>query len=280
MTGTRSVRTIFRKSIVFAALLVIVFFIDLPFLAEIGNSLKGSSEILANPGMLPRRASLENYLYVVVRSNFVLQLWNSLQDAGISTLLCVVFASLGGYVVSRFRARGFSIFSLSVQVLIFFPYLMMLIPMFLFFKTIGVVDTPLSVIIAYLALNLPISIWLQKAFFDSIPRELEESAMVDGCGHVRAFVAIVIPLSLPGIATVGILSFVRSWNDYLIASVFLHESSVMTLTLGVQQFQQQNYVNWGALAAASILAMTPTLIFLLFAQKYLIQGLTSGAVKG
>jgi multiple sugar transport system permease protein len=268
------------KVVSFVLLLIAVFLIDLPFIAQIGNSLKGSSEILANPGLLPRALSLENYAYVLTRSQFGLQLVNSLVNSGAATLFTIVFASLGGYVVSRFQGKVFTAYAVSLQVLIFFPFIMMLIPMFMLFKTLRLLNTPYSVIIAYVALNLPVSIWLQKAFFDSIPKELEESAMVDGCGHLRALFDIVVPLSLPGVATVAIFSFVRAWNDFMLASVFLRDTEVMTLTLGLQQFSEQNYVNWGGLAAASTLAMLPTLVFMLAAQKYLIQGLTAGAVKG
>jgi len=129
-------------------------------------------------------------------------------------------------------------------------------------------------------MNLAFSIWMLKGFFDTLPQELEQAAMVDGCTRFGAWLRIVIPISLPGIGTVAIFTFINSWNEYTLASIFLRRDEVQTMTVGLQKFVLQFSSDWPLLMSASAMATLPTIIFLIFAQKLLIQGMTAGAVKG
>ena len=150
----------------------------------------------------------------------------------------------------------------------------------LIFKTLGLVDNQLSVIICYISINLPFATWMLKGFFDDISIDIEEAAFIDGLGPAQSFLKIVLPLSLPGIATVAIFTFNNCWNEYMLASVFLRSNELQTMTIGLQMFQVQNNADWSTMMAASTIALIPSLIFLLFMQKYMVQGLTAGAVKG
>ena len=161
-----------------------------------------------------------------------------------------------------------------------FPMMLMLIPLFLIYKALNLYNSPWSVIISYTCTNLPFSIWMLKGFFDSISFEIEEAAMIDGCSQMQTLRRIILPISMPGIATVGIFTFLNSWNEYTLASIFLRDQNIQTLTVGLQKFVMQNSNSWGEMMSAATIATIPTLIFLLFAQKYLISGLTAGSVKG
>jgi ABC-type glycerol-3-phosphate transport system permease component len=158
--------------------------------------------------------------------------------------------------------------------------MLLLMPLYLIFRRLGLINTLGSVILSYITGNLAFSIWMLKGFFDTIPIELEQAAMVDGCTRFQAFRKVIIPLALPGVATVAIFTFINAWNEYTLASIFLRNDKILTMTVGLQRFIQQVRADWAQLMAASTVATLPTLLFLLFAQKYLIEGMTAGAVKG
>jgi ABC-type glycerol-3-phosphate transport system permease component len=161
-----------------------------------------------------------------------------------------------------------------------FPLILALIPLFIIFKDAGLVNTYYSVILVYTVLNLAFATWMFEGFFDAIPRELEEAAFVDGCSRFRTLTRIVLPLSGPGTAAVTIFTFLLCYNEFLIASIFLRDPNTMTIPVGIQMFMQQYSTDWGSLMAAASLASIPTIIFFLFVQKYMVQGVVAGAVKG
>jgi ABC-type glycerol-3-phosphate transport system permease component len=161
-----------------------------------------------------------------------------------------------------------------------FPAILLLIPLFVIFTALNLVDTLLGCILAYTTTNLAFSIWMIKGFMDSIPFDLEEAGMIDGCTQFMAFLRIIIPVSMPGISTVGIFTFINSWGEYTLASILLRSDKNITLTLGLQKFVLQFTADWPALMTASTIATIPTILFLAFAQKYLVRGMSAGAVKG
>ena len=161
-----------------------------------------------------------------------------------------------------------------------FPIILALIPLFLLFRPLGLINTPFSVIIVYAVVNLPFVTWMARSYFDTIPRELEEAALIDGCSHYGAFLRIVLPLTGPGLAAVSIFAFLLSYNEFFVANVFLRTQSAMTLPVGLQMFMQQFATDWGRLMAASTLTMLPTLVLFLFVQKFITHGAVAGGVKG
>jgi ABC-type glycerol-3-phosphate transport system permease component len=156
----------------------------------------------------------------------------------------------------------------------------MLIPLFIIFRTMNLIDNHLSAILAYTTANLPFSIWLLKGFFDSIPDDIEQAGMIDGCSRFGTFWRLVLPVSMPGVSTVAIFTFINAWGEFTVASVLLRSDALATMTLGLQKFKLQFSTDWPSLMAASTLCTLPTLCFLVFAQKYLIRGLSAGSVKG
>jgi ABC-type glycerol-3-phosphate transport system permease component len=201
--------------------------------------------------------------------------------AVIGTIISIFCAATAGYALSRYHQRRFvSGYSRALMMVQMFPLILALIPLFIIFKNVGLVNTYWSVILVYTILNLPFATWMFEGFFDAIPRELEEAAFVDGCSRFRALTRIVLPLSGPGTAAVTIFTFLLCYNEYLIANIFLRDPDTMTIPVGIQMFMQQYSTDWGSLMAAACLASIPTIIFFLFVQKYMIQGVVAGAVKG
>jgi ABC-type glycerol-3-phosphate transport system permease component len=268
------------NGLVYILLIIFVFLINLPTLSMVGTALKSRQEALSSSALLPREFHFENFIYVLGRTTFSRNLLNSFLVAIIVTLSCIIVSSLAGYAISRFKSRFMSMYSTLLLVLQMFPGVLLLIPLFVIYKSLGLIDNTWSVILSYTTMNLPFSIWMLKGFFDTIPFELEESAMIDGSSQFRAYYSIVLPISMPGISTVGIFTFINAWNEYMLASIFLRSDEVQTLTVGLEKFVLQYSSDWASLMAASTIATIPTLIFLLFAQRYLIEGLTAGAVKG
>jgi ABC-type glycerol-3-phosphate transport system permease component len=197
-----------------------------------------------------------------------------------ATALTVVGASLAGYALSRFRivvTFGYSRLLLMVQM---FPIFLALIPLFIIFRVLHLVDTYWSVILIYAAFQLPFATWMFRSFFDSIPIDLEEAAMIDGCSRVQAFRLVVLPLSAAAFVAVTIFAFLFTYNEYLIANIFLRSESVMTVPVGIQQFMQQYGQDIGNLMAAATLAMLPTFVLFLFVQRYMLYTAIGSGVKG
>lgn len=269
------------KVITIIALLVIIFLINVPTMSMFGTALKTRQTALSDTRLFapPTEWSLEGVRHVL-QANILRNILNSAFVALTVTFLCIVVASMAGYALSRCKGKIFGMYGIFMLILQMFPTMLLLIPLFRIFRVLQLTDTLGSVILSYLSINLPFSIWMLRGFFDTIPFELEESAMIDGCTEFQAFLRTVLPLSMPGVSTVGIFTFINCWNEYTLASIFLRSDKIFTLTLGLQKFVQQYNTDWASMSAAAALGTIPTLFFLLLAQKYLIKGMTAGAVKG
>ena len=263
----------------FCLLLIITLLVNLPIITMILNSLQTNEALLTSSAVIPHQVTLINYVNLFSQTSFFTFFRNSLIVGGVSTAASILIGAFAGYALSRFRAPLLNTYATSMLLLQMFPIIMVVIPLFLTFKTLGLINTYWSAILIYISAQLPFATWLYRGFFGSIPRELEEAAWIDGCSRLQGFVRIVLRVSTPGVAAVAIFSFLLAWNDYLVASVFLNQESVMTVPVGIQMFIQQYASQWASLMAASTVAMVPVFIFFLFVQRYMIQGMTAGAVK-
>jgi multiple sugar transport system permease protein len=209
---------------------------------------------------------------------------NSIIISGVATLISVAIAVLAGYALSRYRFTGRRVFSLVVLSTQMFPGILFLLPLFIIFiniqQVIGVqlYGSYLGLILTYLTFSLPVAIWMLAGYFDSLPLGLEEAASIDGASALGTLVRIIIPLSLPGIIAVAIYSFMTAWNELLFASI-LTSAATRTLSVGLQGYATQSNVYWNQLMAASIVVSIPIVVAFLALQRYMVQGLTSGAVK-
>ena len=260
--------------------LAIVFIVDFPILTVALNSFRTTETIISSHNILPTAPTLANYFYINTRTHF----WTFLLNSGIvalsSSLLGIVLAALAGFAMSRFRARALGSYNQALLIVQMFPLILAIIPLFILFRSLNMVNNYLPVILVYTVTQLPFATWMLRSYFDSIPRDLDEAAKVDGCSPLRIFVQIILPLAAPGIAAVAIFSFLFSYNEFFISSVFLRDENRMTIPVGIQSFMQQYATDWGSLMASATLGMVPTLILFLFIQKYMVAGAIAGAVKG
>ena len=272
----------FKDIITHIVLIILVFLINLPLISMVGTAVKDKVSALTSTSLFPGLGEwrFNSFVTVINSTTFLRNIGNSAIIAITVTLLCILIASMAGYAISRFKGRVFSFYSMFLLLLQMFPGMLLLMPLYVIYNKLGLVNTLGSVILSYTTMNLAFSIWMMKGFFDSIPRELEQAGIVDGCTRFQAFYKIVMPISLPGLATVGIFTFINCWNEYTLASIFLRKDEILTMTVGLQKFVQQYSSDWPLLMAASTIATIPTIIFLVFTQKFLIEGMTAGAVKG
>ncbi len=263
-------------------LAIMLFIILFPIMYMIITSLKSSGEILVNRSLVPKEISLENYREIVIKTNFGKYTLNSLYVAIIVTIWTTIFASMTGYVIALYKNKNifFNIFSKLLLVLQMFPIMLMIIPLYRTFSLFELLNSKNALVIIYGTFSLPFSIWLLSGFFEGFPRELAESGRIDGCNKLEIFIKLVIPISSPGIASAAIFTFINSWNEFMIANIFIQSDSEKTIPLGLTNFILQFGSEWGNLMAAATITIIPVSIFLVFTQKYIVQGLTAGAIKG
>jgi len=254
--------------------------INAPIILMVLNSFQTTEQMLMSKSVLPTAYTVANYEFLIARTSYLRFFSNSIVIAVVSTIVTIVAAAFAGYALSRYRTRPITVYSRILLMVQMFPIIMAIIPLFVIFRRLGLIDNPLSVIIIYATVHLPFATWMFRAFFDTIPRELEEAALVDGCSRFGAFLRVVLPLSGPGIAAVSIFSVLFSYNEFFVASIFLRSEVQMPIPVGVQMFMQQYATDWGSLMAAATLTMIPTFLFFMFAQKYMVRGGLAGGVKG
>ncbi len=252
-----------------------------PMLRMIAVSLRPGDRLLSTDlALIPDGASLAAYGRVIGETNFLLWLWNSLVITCVTSFIGVSLAATAGYAFSRFKFPGNKLgltLLLGTQMI---PAGMLLLPLFLMIMRLGLVNTYMGMIVAYSVTSLPFSIWILKGYYDTVPRSLEEAALVDGTSRFGAFYRIVLPLSTPALSIAFLFNFTQAWNEYLVARVVLSDASKYTWTLGLFELQGQFLTQWGMFAAGSFLVTIPVLLLFLYSSKWLVSGLTLGGVKG
>lgn len=260
---------------------VLTMMLILPFLWMISTSFKEADEIFKQvPKWLPRDFSFDNYSEIWNRGYFKTYFVNSLFVSFATMGISLVVAMFAGYGISRFRFRGRTFFSVVLIVVQMFPSMLLLIPMYIIMSRLGLLNTHLSMIIAYTTFAMPFCSWMIKGYFDTIPVSLEDAARIDGCGRLRILFEIIMPLAAPGIVTVAMFAFILSWQEYMYALTFARTEEMRTITVGIALMQgQHGSVNWGQIMAGSVLACLPGLLLFTYLEKYLVQGFTMGAIK-
>lgn len=240
------------------------------------------NELLYSEGirLWPSRASLEHFRFVLRHSEFPLYFRNSVIVSGVTALVTTLLSSACGYALSRFPFRGKSLLIALMLITQMFPLVMLIAPMFRLLVPLGLVNTLTGLIVVYTAFNAPFGTFLMQSFFDAIPRELEEAAMIDGATRFGAFSRIILPLTLPGLAATGGFVFTAAWSELLFALMLNSSARASTFPVGLLSFVSKFSVDFGQMMAAGILALIPACLFFLLIQRYLVRGLTAGAVKG
>ncbi|MFC7456294.1 carbohydrate ABC transporter permease [Brachybacterium sp. GCM10030267] len=224
--------------------------------------------------------TLESFRHVLTGTNLPIWLRNSLLSTLAATLISVVVAAPAGYVISRGRSRAVSVFSLGIFVVQSLPVVIFVIPLFMVFTQLRMVDSLSGITVIYVASSLTVATWMMAAYFDSIPDSLEEAAWIDGCSVLGGFVRIILRNSLPGVLSTAIYSFLLAWNDYLIALVFLRSDENFTLPIGLQTFFQQNATDWGPVMASAVVMMVPPVLVFAFLNRYFSVGGIGGSLAG
>lgn len=230
--------------------------------------------------LVPSRFTFENFQTVLLQTDFVAYFRNSLIVSLGTAAITTMIAAAAGYAFSRFDFRGKRLVIALMLITQMFPLLMIIAPIYKIVATLGLLNSLTSLIIVYTAFNIPFATFLMQSFFDGIPKDLEEAGMIDGCTRFEALRKIVLPLTLPGLgATLGFI-FTAAWSELLFALMLINSNDAMTFPVGLLTFVSKFSVDWGQMMAAGVLALVPSCLFFIFIQRYLVQGLTTGAVKG
>ncbi|MCW5951426.1 MAG: carbohydrate ABC transporter permease [Propionibacteriaceae bacterium] len=260
--------------------LVLVVFTVFPLLWMFISSLRPATELfLSPPTLLPSEFTLDWYREALGGSNVLRWFINSLVVALGTALISCTVGTLAGYALARFAYPGRRVFMMLLVSAYLFPAILLLMPLYLMLSNYGLVGTLPAIMLAHVAITLPLATWLMKSFVASVPRELEEAALVDGCGPFAAFWRVTLPLLRTGIATTMLFSFVLSWDEYLFASA-LSQGSTTTAPVGIQTFISSFDIRWGAIMAVGSLVTIPVVVLFVFLQKHFEKGITAGGVKG
>jgi multiple sugar transport system permease protein len=253
-----------------------------PILWMISTAFKPSAEVFQLPlQWLPASPTLEQFTSSLKVAPFGRYYWNSIFIGGAATILILLVASMAGYAFARlpFPGRTLALGGLLSSTMI--PFQVLLIPFFILMTTLKLVNTPYGLVLAYAAMFLPFSVFMFRAYFLSLPREIEESARIDGCSWFGVYWRIALPLARPTIAAVGIYTFVEAWNEFFVALVLTNREAARTLPVGLALLKNDvNGIGWGQIMASSTMAAIPAIIVFLVLQKQIIAGLSGGAVKG
>jgi multiple sugar transport system permease protein len=258
------------------ALVVVVLSLVAPLLWMIAASLKTNVDIYDTEKTFSFTPTLDNYANVLQQANYVQFIGNSLWVAFAATALSLLLGVPAAYSMSRFNMKKSALVVLMARVI---PGVSLLVPWYYVFSNLQMVGGFTVLILSHMFVSLPLIVYIMMGYFDGLPAELEEAALVDGLTHIGAFRRITLPLSIPGIATAGILSFIFSWNNFMFALV-LSGADTKTLPVAIFDFVGYASIDWGGLMAAATVVTLPIMVIALFVQKYIVSGLTAGATKG
>ena len=274
-------RRLLTRSLLYGGAAFLALQAAFPFFWMLSTSFKPPVEVFAQPpSFIPEDPTWDNFRRLFTATGFLVYFKNSLIVSGLAVLLTMVVSAAGAYSLTRYRYLGREKIAGLILCTYMFAPIMVVIPFFILVKKAGVENTHFALVLAFTSFCLPFTLWLMRAFFATIPLELEEAALVDGAGRVRALIYVVLPLALPGIIATSIFTFILAWNDYIFTRILITSDELKTLPVGVQDLFHSALIDWGLIMAAGIMITIPALLFFLSVQKYLIRGWGAGGVKG
>jgi ABC-type glycerol-3-phosphate transport system permease component len=277
----RTLSTIAKYALVFGLGLVFVLFSTLPLLWGVATALKVPGEVYAfPPTWIPREITFENFIAVFHNQALIRAFFNTLLIASATTVVALIVGVLGGYGFSRYRIPGRNTLLWSVLLTKLFPRVVVIVPFFVTLRNLQMMNTYQGLVLVYLMVTFPVAIWLLKGFFDKIPVEIEDAAIVDGCSLPQLLWLVVLPMARPALIAVAMYSFILAWNEFLFALVFTNGLERRPLSVALAFFVDENGIRWGELMAASIIMSLPAILVFTLAQRMLVRGLSDGAVKG
>ncbi|MFB4296517.1 carbohydrate ABC transporter permease [Actinomadura sp. NTSP31] len=255
-------------------------FVVVPLLYAVVSGFKTTGDLTTDPIGLPHPWKVSNYTGILTSGTFWHQIGNSVLIAVATTLITVAAAALAAFAFARYAFRGREFFFTLFAAGLMFPPAVAVLPLFVLLRSFGLLDNPLGVILPQAAFALPMTLIILRSFFRTIPGELEEAAVIDGCSRFGFFWRILLPMARPALGTVSVLAIVTSWNNFLLPLLVLGTPKWQTIPVGIQQFQGQYATNYALVIAYIVLAMVPAIAFYSVAERQLIGGLTAGATKG
>jgi len=252
-----------------------------PFFWMVVSSMKYDDELYRDPPtLIPQNPTLVKYGEALSRGGFGRYMLNSLFVTGIATAVSVVLATLGGYAFARLDVPGGKALLFGILLTYTFPGILILIPFYFVFRSLGLIDTHLALVIVYVTFTLPYAIWTMRNYFLQLPESVEECAMVDGCTRMRALWKVILPMARPAIAACFIYCFVSGWNEFMFANTIVTKESLRTLPIGLNAIMGEFTTDWGLLMAGSVISTVPMMALFSLIQTNLVEGLSAGAVKG
>lgn len=276
--GNRTYFTV-KKILIYAAVLMAVILSLFPIVYLLITSFKPQELTFSVPPVWAFKPTLQNYREVFAGGDFIRYFLNSLIVALLTTAFSLVVGAFAAYGFARFRLRGGFWLRLGVLVPQMLPPITIIVPLYVLFNGLNLTDTRTALVISYLTFSIPLTIWMMTGFLEDVPIELEESAMIDGCTRLGALFRVSLPLVAPGLAATAVLSFLYAWNEFLYAVILTGRFS-RTLPVTITSYMTNRAILWGRIAASGSLVLIPVLIFALLAQRYLVRGLSRGAIKG
>ena len=269
-------------AVAYVLLTLLVIYSIFPFVWMALSALKPREEIRARvPRLTIDHPTLGNFRSVLLDHGFLRYIRNSLVVSAAACLLALVIAIFAGYVFSRFfRRRSVRCASFFMLVSQMIPGVLLLVPLYITMKNLGLLESPLSLVLAYTTFVIPMCTFMLSSAFDAIPVSLEEAAEIDGCGRLQTMRRVILPMMRPSIVSVGLYAFINAWNEFMFGYIFISQDRFRTITPAIMLFQGANSIDWGGLMAASVIAVLPVALVFLFLQRFFMAGMMSGAVKG
>ncbi len=262
-------------------LIIISFCMIFPVLWTISTSLKTQDEMFRYPPVwIPKTVQWKNYVDVIRTQRLPRYMLNSLIVSGGSVIVTIIIGSLAGYGFSRFSFKGQYTLLFLILATMMIPGLTNMIPLYSIMTSLKLLDTYAVLIIIYVAWMTPFTVWIMKSFFDSIPKDLEDAALIDGCNRIQLLMRIVVPIAKPGLVAAVVLNFVNGWNEFLTALIFTSSNEMRTVSVGIYNFLGFYRNSYGPLAAASILVIIPVVTLFLILRERFMKGMIEGAIKG
>ncbi|MFA9381605.1 MAG: carbohydrate ABC transporter permease [Acetanaerobacterium sp.] len=260
---------------------IIALFALIPFLWAVSTSFKTEFATYSiKPSFIPHPFTFENYKQVLNDQTMMSYFRNTIIIAIASTVISLLVAIFGAYGFSRYKFPGRTTLLYSILFTRVLPRVSLLVPFYVTLSNLNLVNTYQGLILVYLIIGMPISIWLLKGYIDALPYEVEEAAVVDGCGPLQVLFRIVVPVVAPAIASIGMFAFILAWNEFLFPLLIAKDSSTRPISVGLAFYIDEVGIQWGPMMAASVLMSIPAILVFSFAQKYIVKGLSEGAVKG